>query len=151
MTTPGSGATGADHPSEIRVVVGVDGSANSTRALEFAAHEAALRGALLHVVSAYEDAPYETAWPVVPLGFDQVSAGAIVDESLAYVQEIEPAIVSKGELRYGVAGRVFVETARDATLLVVGTRGRGQVASLLLGSISEHCVHHADSPVTVVR
>ena len=151
MTTAVSGATITNHPSELRVVVGVDGSDMSTRALEFAAHEAALRGALLHVVSAYEDAPYETAWPVVPLGLDQVSAGAIVDESLAHVREIEPAIVSKGEIRYGVAGRVLVETARDATLLVVGSRGRRQVASLLLGSVSEHCVHHADSPVTVVR
>jgi nucleotide-binding universal stress UspA family protein len=82
---------------------------------------------------------------------DQVSAGAIVDDSFAYVQEIEPAIVSKGEIRYGVAGSVLVETARGATLLVVGSSGRGQVASLLVGSVSEHCVHHADSPVTVVR
>ena len=82
MTTPVSGATTAEHPSEVRAVVGLDGSDNSTRALEFAVHETALRGALLHVVSAYEDAPYEMAWPVVPLGLGQVSAGAIVDPSL---------------------------------------------------------------------
>jgi nucleotide-binding universal stress UspA family protein len=151
MITHASGATAADHPSELRIVVGVDGSDNSTRALDFAAHEAALRGALRHVVSAFEDTPYGTSWTRVQQGLDQVSAGAIVDESLAYVQEIKPAIVSKGEIRDGLAGRVLVETASDATLLVVGSRGRGQVASLLVGSVSEYCIHHADSSVTVVR
>ncbi len=151
MTSATNGERPADHPSELRVVVGVDGSDCGTRALEFAAHEAAFRGALLHVVSAYEDAPFTTPWPVVPLVLDQVSAAAAVDESLARVQEIEPAIVSKGEIRYGLAGRVLVSLSQNATVLVVGSRGRNELASLLLGSVSEYCVHHAAPPVTVVR
>ena len=133
------------------MVVGVDGSECGTRALLFAAHEAALRGALLEIVSAYEETPYEMAWPVVSLGPDQVTAGTIVDESLAQVQELEPELVSKGEIRYGPAGNVLVDVSEGAALLVIGSRGRGQVASLLLGSVSEHCVHHATSPTIVVR
>ena len=151
MSTPTSSAASPEHAGELRVVVGVDGSECGTRALAFAAHEAALRGALLQVVSAYEEIPYVMAWPVVPSGPDQVTAGAIVDESLAQVQEIEPQIVSKGEIRYGPAGNALVEVSRGAALLIVGSRGRSQMAGLLLGSVSEHCVHHAAAPITVVR
>ena len=151
MATPTSSEGIEDHANELRVVVGVDGSECGTRALEFAAHEAALRGALLHVVSAYEEAPFVAVWPAVPLEPDQQAAAAIVDESLAHVREIEPTIVSKGEIRYGVAGRVLVEASHGATLLVVGSHGRGRVASVLLGSVSDYCVHHALSSVTVVR
>jgi nucleotide-binding universal stress UspA family protein len=151
MPTPTSGDGAQNQDGELRVVVGVDGSECGTRALVFAAHEAALRGALLEVVSAYEETPYEMAWPVVPLGPDQVTAAAIVDESLTQVQELEPGIVSKGEIRYGPAGSVLVDVSQGADLLVIGTRGRGQVASLLLGSVSEHCVHHAASEITIVR
>ncbi len=151
MPTPTSSEAVPEHQRELRVVVGVDGSECGTRALAFAAHEAALRGALLEVVSAYEEIPYVMAWPVVPLGPDEATAGAIVDESLAQVQEVEPQIVSKGEIRFGPAGNVLVEASRGAVLLVVGSRGRGQVAGLLLGSVSEHCVHHAATPITVVR
>jgi nucleotide-binding universal stress UspA family protein len=151
MPTPTSGDGAQNQDGELRVVVGVDGSECGTRALVFAAHEAALRGALLEVVSAYEETPYVMAWPVVPLGPDQVTAGTIVDESLAQVQELEPQIVSKGEIRFGPAGNVLVDVSQGAALLVIGSRGRGQVASLLLGSVSEHCVHHAASPTTVIR
>ncbi len=140
-----------DHAEELRIVVGVDGSACATKALEYAAHEAALRGALLHIVIAYETAPYVTAWSMVPLEPDQHAAAAIVDECVAHVREIEPTIVSKGEIRYGVAGRVLVDASRGAILLVVGSHGRGRVASVLLGSVSDYCVHHAVSPITVVR
>jgi nucleotide-binding universal stress UspA family protein len=150
MTPPASGQF-TEQPRELRIVVGVDGSDCGARALDFAANEAQLRGALLHVVSAYEDVPYTAAWPVVPLGLDQAAAGTIVDESIARVHEIDPAIVTKGEMRYGLAGRVLVDACRDATLLVVGTRGRNELLSLLLGSVSEYCVHHAEPTVTVVR
>ena len=151
MATPTSSEAPEGQAKELRVVVGVDGSECGREALEFAAREAALRGAILHVVSAYEETPFVTAWPVVPLGSDQGAAGAIVDESLARAQLVEPEIVGKGEIRFGVPGRVLVETSRGATLLVVGSRGRGRVASALLGSVSDYCVHHAACAITVVR
>ncbi len=92
-----------------------------------------------------------TPWPGVPLNPDQGSAAAIVDDFLGHAQEIEPGIVSKGEIRYGSAGRVLVSTSHGAILLVVGSRGRSEVVSVLLGSVSEYCVHHAAPAVTVVR
>ena len=113
----------------------------------FAADEAALRGALLEVVSVYGKSSYVMAWPVVPVGLDQVKAGVIVDEALAQVRELEPRVISKGEMRYGSAGRVLVDASRGAALLVLGSPGR----SALLGPVSEHCVHHAVCPIALVR
>ncbi len=101
-----------NNAGESRVIVGVDGSECGTRALEFAAHEAALRGARLEVVSAYGATPYVTAWPPVLLESDhQKTALAIVEESLAHANHIDPALVTKGETRYGDAGGVLSTSA----------------------------------------
>jgi nucleotide-binding universal stress UspA family protein len=51
----------------------------------------------------------------------------------------------------GSPARTLLDEARGADLLVVGSRGRGGFAGLLLGSVSQHCVHHAPCPVVVVR
>jgi nucleotide-binding universal stress UspA family protein len=143
--------TTGDTSRELRIVVGVDGSECSNLALEFAAHEAARWGALLHVVSAYE-VPPNAGWIVVPLGPFEEGAAATVSSALARAHELEPAIVTKGVQVHGFAGSVLIEESKGASLLVVGSRGRGEVASLVLGSVSEHCVHHADGcPVTIVR
>ena len=147
VTTAPSGESAQDDDSELRVVVGVDGSECGRRALVFAADEAAFRGALLEVVSVYGKTSYVMAWPVVPVGPDQVKAGVIVDEALAQVRELEPRVISKGEMRYGSAGRVLVDASRGAALLVLGSPGR----SALLGPVSEHCVHHAVCPIALVR
>jgi nucleotide-binding universal stress UspA family protein len=135
---------------ELRIVVGVDGSRCAMRALEFATHEAAHWGALLHVVSAYEIPP-SAGWVVIPLGPLEEAAAVNVSEALTLVHELDPSVVTKGEHHHGFAGNVLVEASHGATLLVVGSRGRGEVASLLIGSVSENCVHHAACPVTVVR
>ena len=83
-------------------------------------------------MSAYGATPYVTAWPTVLLESDhQETAAAIVDESLAQAREIDDTLVTKGEIRYGSAGNVLVDVSQGAALLVLGSRGRGQVASLL--------------------
>jgi nucleotide-binding universal stress UspA family protein len=135
--------------AELRIVVGVDGSECAERALQFAAHEASRWGALLHVVSAYEIPP-NAGWVTVPLEPFAEAARASVDSAVARVHELEPAVVTKGEPAHGFAGNVLVAASQGASLLVVGTRGRGEVRSLVLGSVSEHCVHHALCPVTIV-
>jgi nucleotide-binding universal stress UspA family protein len=135
---------------ELRIVVGVDGSECANRALDFAAHEAARWGSLLHVVAAYEIPP-NAGWLVVPLDPFEETAAANVSAALARVHALEPGVVTKGEHVHGFAGNVLVEESKGASLLVVGSRGRGEMASFVLGSVSEHCVHHAqDCPITVV-
>lgn len=142
----------ANHPitDELRVVVGVDGSPCAERALMLAAYEAGLRGALLHIVSAYE-VPPSAGWVVVPIGPFEESAAAIVSQSLTKVHEHYPDLVTKGEHHHGYAGSVLVEAAKGATLLVVGSRGHSELTDLLIGSVSEHCVHHVTCPTLVVR
>jgi nucleotide-binding universal stress UspA family protein len=59
--------------------------------------------------------------------------------------------VTKGEHCHGFAGAVLVEAAKGASMLVVGSRGHSGLTDLLIGSVSEHCVHHATSPTLVVH
>ena len=145
--------TNVDQPAEtnteFRVVVGVDGSACANRALVRAAYEASIRGALLHVVSAYEVAP--TAGWALPLTPFEEAAAAIVSQSLAIAHAHYPDLVAKGEHRHGYAGNVLVETAKGASLLVVGSRGHSELTELLIGSVSEHCAHHASCPTLIVH
>ncbi len=150
MTTTANHPTTTESTGELRVVVGVDGSPCAERALLLAAYEAGLRGALLHVVSAYEIPP-SAGWVVVPLGPFEESAAAIVSESLTKVHEHYPELVTKGEHRHGFAGAVLVKAAKGATLLVVGSRGHSELTDLLIGSVSEHCVHHVTCPTLVVH
>lgn len=136
---------------ELRIVVGVDGSDDGKQVVEFAAHEAARWGALLHVVTAYKLEP-DASWVVLPLEPYEENAVLRVNVALALIRQLEPNVVTKGEIIHGSAGKVLVEASKGASLLIVGSRGRGEVASLLLGSVSEHCLHHTDDcPITIVR
>ena len=136
-----------------RVLVGVDGSESAGVALEFAAEEAALRGAELRVVSAWE-APVlaqQAAMSVPDLYADlEASAETNVAEAVARAQELQPNLACEGKVLNGRPQTVLEEEAKRAILMVVGRRGQGGVASLLLGSVSAHVVNHAPCPVTVV-
>jgi nucleotide-binding universal stress UspA family protein len=139
------------HNGELRIVVGVDGSPCGDQAVDFAAHEAARWGALLHVISAFEVAP-NASWVVLPLEPYEETAAASVSAALSRIHDLEPDVVTKGEHVHGAAGNVLVEASKGASLLVVGSRGRGELASLVLGSVSEHCLHHVDAcPIVIVR
>jgi nucleotide-binding universal stress UspA family protein len=149
-TTTSSGATTGRDTTELRVVVGVDGSAGAERALIFAAREASLRGALLHIVGVC-NIPPSADWIVAPIAPYEEFATENVRHLLGVVRERFPDLVTKGECRRGPAGVELVEAAQGATLLVVGTRGHSEVTELLIGSVSEYCAHHAPCPVTIVR
>jgi nucleotide-binding universal stress UspA family protein len=151
MTTNETVATTAtEQATELRIVVGVDGSECGQRALDFAAREAARWGAMLQIVSAYE-VPASAGWVAVPLDKIQEAAAEVVSDALNRVHEIEPSVVVKVEHDHGFPGNVLVDVSRGATMLIVGCRGRGEVASLIIGSVSEYCVHHATCPITVVH
>jgi nucleotide-binding universal stress UspA family protein len=139
------------------IVVGVDGSEHAGLALRFAVDEATLRGARLRIVAAWDIAPAVYSGGFAP-GFDQETVDAfrdtaetVVREALAEAKRLQPALDLEGRTREGQAAEVLLEEANDALLLVVGNRGRGGFASLLLGSVSQQLVHHSPCPVLVVR
>jgi nucleotide-binding universal stress UspA family protein len=140
------------------IVVGVDHSAGAEEALRFAFEEAQLRQATLRTVHAWQfgyiGAPsLEGAVPVLgaELSEHRSAAGAVLD---AMVRE---AIPDAGDVEIerrvveGAAAAVLVEESHGADLLVVGSRGHGGFAQLLLGSVSQQCAHHAECPVVIVR
>ena len=141
------------------VVVGIDGSPGSRVAAEYALEDAARRGARLHAVAA---APQPDIW-AVRYGIDgppppveiinRVRAGAEqqIEELLAAHPDLAARVEVDVQARTGVAGEVLTEAARGADLLVIGHRGRGTIASAVLGSVGLYCVLHAPCPVTVVR
>jgi len=139
------------------IVVGVDGSAGGRAALEFAAREAALRKARLRLVCAWEIEPAVYGGGFAPT-LDQgtvdsfrLGAEAVVEKEVAAAKELQPEIDCDGRAVQGQPADVLLEEAGDADLIVVGNRGHGGFASLLLGSVSHQVVQHAPCPVTVVR
>jgi len=139
------------------IVVGVDGSEGGGEALEFAAREAALRGARLRIVSAWQvpAAAYGGGFapPLDPATWDGLREGGeqVADEALAAAKRREPSLEAEALAVQGQAADVLLEQGADATLIVVGRRGLGGFRSLLLGSVSQQVVQHATCPVVVVN
>jgi nucleotide-binding universal stress UspA family protein len=123
------------------VVVGVDDSAHSIGALRWAADEAARRNVCLRVVHAVtSDDP-------------DLHAGGqrLVDEAAAMARTWQPALEVTGFVYSGTPTAELCAESAHAELVVVGSRGRGGIAGLLLGSVSAQVAAHADSPVLVVH
>ena len=134
------------------IVVGVDGSDPSTRALRWAAHQAKLTGTKLKVVTSWEYPPTLGWAPPYPSDFDpNEDARKAVQEAIDTVLGPDAAVVAQIEVTEGHPAFVLTEAARGAELLVVGSRGHGAFAGMLLGSVSEYCAAHAPCPVVVVR
>lgn len=136
------------------VVVGVDGSHGSARALEFAIGEARIRGADLKAVAAWEIPPavYSTGWVQVtvdPAEFEKIAKSAL-ERMIAEAHAETSGVSVTPIVRRGHAADALVAESRGADLLVVGSRGLGGFKELLLGSVSQQCVHHAKCPVAIV-
>jgi nucleotide-binding universal stress UspA family protein len=130
------------------VVVGVDGSTNADTAVQWAQHYAEATGAVLRLVVAW-DWPMSYGYPMVFEGFDPEADAVKVAEKAAANLALPHTQVDTA-VRQGPAGEVLVKAGSDADLLVVGRRGHHAVVGLL-GSVSAYCVHHATTPVVVVR
>jgi len=141
----------SEHELDV-VIVGVDGSASSFGALEWAVSECARSGARLLVAVAWEW-PNSYGWAMpMPEGYQpQDDAQRLVDDAVLRVRALDPSIDVEGITMEGNAAASLVEASRGAALLVVGSRGHGQLAEMLLGSVSKHCVAHAHCPVVVYR
>ena len=134
------------------VVVGVDGSDASIHALEWAFTQAQLTGAELEVVTAWQW-PLSLGMPLpVATGYDPAAdAQRALDGMVGPLAARFPTVAVRTRPVEGHPAEVLVEASRHAGLLVVGSRGHGTLSGALLGSVSQHCVAHAASPVLVHR
>jgi nucleotide-binding universal stress UspA family protein len=132
------------------IVVGVDGSEPSKEALRWAARQARIIGADLQVVAAWE---FPVAWgwvPPYPADFDpEGDTRRALEATLGEV--LGPDAPARLVVVEDSPAPALLRAAADAELLVVGSRGRGEFAGMVLGSVSEHCVHHAPCPVVVIH
>jgi nucleotide-binding universal stress UspA family protein len=140
------------------IVVGVDHSAGAKAALRFALEEARLRQATLRVVHAWQlgyigATGFGGALPAVGGELEDFRRGAeaALDETLKEVGANTDGVAIERRVDQGTAAAVLVEESRGADLLVVGSRGHGGFAQLLLGSVSQQCAQHAFCPVVIVR
>ncbi|MFD5448122.1 universal stress protein [Streptomyces sp. NPDC003470] len=138
---------------KLPVVVGVDGSEASLRAAEWAADEATLRGLPLRIVYASLWERYEGTNLAEDLAKppEEVRAQDIVDTAARRAVRRRPDLGVTTGILPEEAEHALVGEGRNASLLVVGTRGRGGLTELLLGSVSLGVAGHADCPVVVLR
>lgn len=141
-----------------RIIVGVDGSEQARNALQWALSEAKLRSATVEAVSAWGP-PYEA----YELAAGGVGAGGLLDVNeiekhqqewldgeIERIQHEYPEVEIERVTVNDAPSSALLDRAKGADLLVVGSRGRGGFVGLLLGSVSQQLVHHANCPVVVV-
>ena len=136
------------------IVVGVDEGQLGKEALRFALHEAVIRGTrvrAVHAWSAVPVVPMTGPGMITPIDSEPIHQAAVkllrqTVEAVAgeRTDQVERVVVE------GPAGEAILEHAHDAELIVVGTRGHGTLAELILGSVSHHVVKHSHCPVVVV-
>jgi nucleotide-binding universal stress UspA family protein len=133
------------------VVVGVDESPSAHLALDFAVEQAAARGVPLRVIRTW--APVTGIWQDGPLVTRSVTADerGPLDELVAGWRDKYPQLEITAEAVVDHPANALALASTTAQLLVVGTRGRGAVRGMLLGSVSQHLLHHSACTVAVVR
>ncbi|MFG3257579.1 universal stress protein [Streptomyces sp. NPDC048172] len=138
------------------VVVGYDGSAPAARAVDRAAAEAARRGTGLDVLCGWPWSPH--AFPAPDLGptvdasaAHRDAARAALDALVAHVRRNHPGTPVTATLTEEAAAPTLIRASRDAALTVVGPRGHGGFAGLLLGSVGLRVAAHCEGPLLVAR
>jgi nucleotide-binding universal stress UspA family protein len=138
------------------IVVGIDGSDDAHRALDWALKEAAVRHAPLTVLAVHDVAA--SGWTGQPITLPEdeplvqqtrKAAEEVVTKASAALGDSQPASVTVRAVS-GLAAQTLIDASRDADLLVVGSRGGGGFARLTLGSVSTQVTQHAHCPVVVV-
>jgi len=139
-----------------RIVVGVDNSAGSAHALRWALAYARQTGGSVEAVTAWQvPAMYAYAYGWTPTGIDDAGIIRYAEKSLtetvtqALGAEDNPVAVTTRVID-GPAAQVLLTAGKGAELLVLGSRGHGAFAGMLLGSVSQHCVQHAACPTVVI-
>jgi nucleotide-binding universal stress UspA family protein len=136
-------------PARSVVVAGVDGSTGSRDAVRWAAEYGKLTGAELRAVSSWRWPNYITR---IPPGVDlEADTRRTLAEVVAEIRADFPEVPVSERVVEGPGGPALLSQAADATLLVVGARGRAAYPGMLLGSVAEYCVRNGPCPVVVVR
>jgi nucleotide-binding universal stress UspA family protein len=136
-------------PARSVVVAGVDGSTGSRDAVRWAAEYAKLTGAELRAVSSWRWPNYITR---IPPGVDlEADTRRTLEEVVAEIRGEFPEVPVSEQVIEGPGGPALLSQAEDASLLVVGARGRAAFPGMLLGSVAEYCVRNGPCPVVVVR
>jgi nucleotide-binding universal stress UspA family protein len=137
-----------------RIVVGVDGSAPSRAALAWAVRQARLTGATVEAIIAWEyPATYGYPMPAIPeadYNYADIAAEVLANTIAEVCGQSEPVKISSRVVQENAA-QALLDASAGAELLVVGSRGHGGFVEALLGSVGQHCVHHATCPVVVIR
>ena len=147
---------GQEHHAGSRIVAGVDGSPSSKIALRWAIGQAELTGGTVDAVLAWHYPVPTGGYGWAPTGmatsFDfKANAEQVLAEAITPACGLGSNVPVRARVVEGNAARVLLDASDGADLLVVGSRGHGGFTEALLGSVSQHCVHHAHCPVVVIR
>jgi len=155
QTGTGQTGTGQNGSAEL-IVVGADGSSSSQAALTWAVRQAELTGGTVQAVIAWQYPAVVAGYGWAPVAMiDTTDLGEIaaktVNDMVADVVDPASDVRVSTLVREGNPARVLLDAAQGADLLVVGSRGHGGFAGAMLGSVSQHCLHHSPCPVVVIR
>jgi nucleotide-binding universal stress UspA family protein len=145
-----------EHRAGARIVAGVDGSPSSLSALRWAVRQAELTGATVDAVISWHYPASADGYGWAPTGigtaFDfKDNAEKVLAVAIGTACDPGSVVPVRARAVEGNAAQVLLDASNGADLLVVGSRGHGGFTEALLGSVSQHCVHHARCPVVVIR
>lgn len=142
-------------PQDAPVVAGIDASPSGDAALAFALEEANLRRVPVLAVHTWTDMTMGETWSVLPIDADYEGVAEderrLLAERLAGWREKYPDVDVRPVVLRDRPVRGLLDAGRDAQLIVVGSRGRGDFGAVGLGSTSQPLLHHSPCPVAVVR
>ena len=137
------------------ITVGVDGSRSADDALRWAVREAELTGDVIKAVIAWQYPILVGGFGWAPVVVDDADFRAIAEkvlaEAVARVAGTDSAVTIEQHVVEGYAPQILTDASAGADLLVVGSHGHGTFTDALLGSVSQHCAHHARCPVVIIR
>ena len=135
------------------IAVFVNGSEEAAASLEFGAHEAAIRGAILRLVASWDVPSSILGGGVAGQDvYDEFRATAqnLIEDAIGRVAELEPSVSIETRVVKGQPGPVFLEESRDAALIVAARKRHAGIKELVLGSVSKHILNNSERPVVVV-
>jgi nucleotide-binding universal stress UspA family protein len=142
----------AEAAQDRTIVVGIDGSASSRKALDWALGQAEATGATVTAVQAWQvPVNYGTVTMVMPGSVFEKDAEAALAATVDAATAAHPGVQVRRFAAEGHPAKTLINWAKRADLLVVGSRGHGGFVGSLIGSVSQYCVQHATCPVVVVR